>query len=134
MALLLEDQLVIRDEDPEEIREAGTVYKIDTIDVDGKPEVQFKSLKVLVGERGFEPPTPWSRTRFWRLSNSIEFCRPQVLAAIDATSAEFTDLLILGFDDSPPFRGWPARTYPVFYGLWRVTGRPVQQAKYFARS
>jgi hypothetical protein len=37
------------------------VYKIDTIDVDGKPEVQFKRLKRLVGERGFEPPTPWSR-------------------------------------------------------------------------
>jgi hypothetical protein len=44
--------------------EADTVYKIDTIDVDGKPEVQFKCLKRLVGERGFEPPTPWSRTRF----------------------------------------------------------------------
>jgi len=25
--------------------EAGTVYKIDTINVDGKPEVSFKSLK-----------------------------------------------------------------------------------------
>jgi hypothetical protein len=37
-----------------------TVYNFDTIDVDGKPEVQFKCLKRLVGERGFEPPTPWS--------------------------------------------------------------------------
>ena len=45
----------------QEIREAGTVYNFDTIDVDGKPEVTFKCLKRLVGERGFEPPTPWSR-------------------------------------------------------------------------
>src|SRR5208283_1302648 len=48
-----------------------TVYNFDTIDVDGKPEVQFKCLKILVGERGFEPPTPWSRTRCsTRLSHS----------------------------------------------------------------
>jgi hypothetical protein len=39
------------------------VYNFDTIDVDGKPEVQFMCLKRLVGERGFEPPTPWSRKR-----------------------------------------------------------------------
>jgi hypothetical protein len=56
-----------------------SVYNFDTIDVDGKPEVQFKCLKQLVGERGFEPPTPWSRTRFRQLLNTIEFCRPQVL-------------------------------------------------------
>ena len=42
--------------------EDRTVYKIDAIDVDGKPEVQLIYLKGLVGERGFEPPTPWSRT------------------------------------------------------------------------
>jgi hypothetical protein len=35
------------------ISEAGTVYNFDTIDVDGKPEVQFKYLKRLVGEREF---------------------------------------------------------------------------------
>jgi hypothetical protein len=53
------------------ISEASTVYNFDTIDVDGNPEVQFKSLKRLVGERGFEPPTPWSRTRCsTRLSHS----------------------------------------------------------------
>jgi hypothetical protein len=38
--------------------EALTVYKIDDSDVDGKPEVPFMCLKRLVGERGFEPPTP----------------------------------------------------------------------------
>ena len=38
--------------------DAGTVYNFDNIDVDGKPEVQFKCLKIMVGERGFEPPTP----------------------------------------------------------------------------
>jgi hypothetical protein len=27
--------------------------------------------KILVGERGFEPPTPWSRTRFKRLLKSV---------------------------------------------------------------
>ena len=53
------------------IGDADTVYKFDTIDVDGKPEVQFKCLKIMVGERGFEPPTPWSRTRCsTRLSHS----------------------------------------------------------------
>ena len=36
-----------------------------------------RTLKQMVGERGFEPPTPWSRTRFYRLLNPIEFCRPQ---------------------------------------------------------
>ena len=35
-----------------------TVYKIDHSAVDGNPEVRFKSLKILVGARGFEPPTP----------------------------------------------------------------------------
>ena len=42
------------------IIDAGTVYNFDTIDVDGIPEVMFMCLKRLVGERGFEPPTPWS--------------------------------------------------------------------------
>jgi hypothetical protein len=40
-----------------------TVYKIAHSDVMAKPEVADKLLKTLVGERGFEPPTPWSRTR-----------------------------------------------------------------------
>src|SRR5579859_5675919 len=34
-------------------------------------KIEVKSLKGLVGERGFEPPTPWSRTRCsTRLSHS----------------------------------------------------------------
>ncbi len=41
-----------------------TVCKITYTDVDDNLEGLFKSLKILVGERGFEPPTPWSRTRF----------------------------------------------------------------------
>src|SRR6266478_7961331 len=50
---------------------ALTVYKIDYSPVDEKPEVLFMYLKGLVGERGFEPPTPWSRTRCsTRLSHS----------------------------------------------------------------
>jgi hypothetical protein len=40
---------------------ALTVYKFDHSAVDGNPEARFKCLKKLVGERGFEPPTPWSR-------------------------------------------------------------------------
>jgi len=47
-----------------ENRENVAVYKIDYSDVAVKPEVAFNLLKRLVGERGFEPPTPWSRTRF----------------------------------------------------------------------
>jgi len=35
-----------------------TVYKFDYIAVDAKPEARFISLKRLLGERGFEPPTP----------------------------------------------------------------------------
>src|SRR5580704_3632887 len=54
-----------------EVQKNTTVYNFDTIDVDGKPEVLLKCLKRLVGERGFEPPTPWSRTRCsTRLSHS----------------------------------------------------------------
>ncbi len=50
---------------------ALTVYKIDYIAADEKPETLFMCLKILVGERGFEPPTPWSRTRCsTRLSHS----------------------------------------------------------------
>ncbi len=48
-----------------------TVYKFDHSAVDGNPEAHFKCLEKLVGERGFEPPTPWSRTRCsTRLSHS----------------------------------------------------------------
>jgi hypothetical protein len=38
---------------------------------DGNPEVLLICLKRLVGERGFEPPTPWSRTRFQGLLKSV---------------------------------------------------------------
>jgi hypothetical protein len=37
-------------------------------------------LEKLVGERGFEPPTPWSRTRFGPLWNSIDSSRTQLIA------------------------------------------------------
>ena len=36
-------------------------------------------LKKLVGARGFEPPTPWSRTRFQNLLNFVEICCFQVI-------------------------------------------------------
>ena len=55
-----------------ENEENTTVYKIVYSAVAAKPEVAFKSLKRLVGERGFEPPTPWSRTRFRILVKSVE--------------------------------------------------------------
>jgi hypothetical protein len=48
-----------------------TALKIVYVAVDGKPEVLSMYLRKLVGERGFEPPTPWSRTRCsTRLSHS----------------------------------------------------------------
>ena len=62
-----------------EASEAGTVYDFDTIDVDGKPELAFKCLKKLVGERGFEPPTPLSRTRFNQLLKCVEICRSHLI-------------------------------------------------------
>src|SRR6266851_6781515 len=53
-----------------------TVYKFDYTAVDEKREARFISLKRLVGERGFEPPTPWSRTRCsTRLSHSPTLSR-----------------------------------------------------------
>jgi len=33
----------------------------------------------MVEERGFEPPTPWSRTRFGRLLNFVDFRGSQVI-------------------------------------------------------
>ena len=46
-------------------------YEIVYTAVDKKPEWPDILLKRLVGERGFEPPTPWSRTRCsTRLSHS----------------------------------------------------------------
>jgi len=33
----------------------------------------------MVGERGFEPPTPWSRTRFQSLLRFIEICGSQLI-------------------------------------------------------
>jgi len=36
----------------EKVSDAGTAYNFDTTDVDGKPEVQFKCLKRMVGPRG----------------------------------------------------------------------------------
>jgi len=60
----------------EKISDAGTVYKIDTIDGDGKPEVQFKYLKRLVGKRGFEPPTPLVPNQIPpQKGYDTEFCR-----------------------------------------------------------
>jgi len=38
------------------------VYKIIYSAVDEKPGVRDNFLKRMVGARGFEPPTPWSRT------------------------------------------------------------------------
>ena len=32
------------------------------------------ALQRMVGARGFEPPTPWSRTRFDTLLKLVEFC------------------------------------------------------------
>src|SRR5271163_360441 len=105
-------------ETPPEIQKNMTVYKIDTIDVDGKPEVQFKSLKRLVGERGFEPPTPWSRTRCsTRLSHS-----PTALRAVTrkTSPACFASLYFsLGTDiiTSQPRRDSP----PLAQSIFRAT-------------
>ena len=57
----------VREEIQLKVQENETVYKIDYSDVAVKPEAAFNLLKRLVGERGFEPPTPWSRTRWLTL-------------------------------------------------------------------
>jgi len=43
------------------------------------PAAALTSWKQLVGERGFEPPTPWSRTRFRHLLKSVEVCCFQLI-------------------------------------------------------
>jgi hypothetical protein len=53
---------------------AARSLKIAYTAVDGKPEIACKLLKELVGERGFEPPTPWSRTRFKDLLKAVGIC------------------------------------------------------------
>jgi hypothetical protein len=55
------------------------LYKIAHSDVMAKPEVSGNLLKELVGERGFEPPTPWSRTRFSRPLKPAESCCLQLI-------------------------------------------------------
>src|SRR5271163_23999 len=90
-----------------EIQKNMTVYKIDTIAVDGKPEVLFKCLKKLVGERGFEPPTPWSRTRCsTRLSHS-----PTRKADISLRQSTVSGQLLV-YQQTARFRmpacGWPS--------------------------
>jgi len=57
-----------------------SVYKIIYSAVDGNPEARFKCFKRLVGERGFEPPTPWSRTRSRGFLKSLGFACFQVIA------------------------------------------------------
>jgi hypothetical protein len=60
------------------------VYKNAYTAVDKKPEVLLRSLKGLVGERGFEPPTPWSRNNH---GNTISLIR---LAWLCVTHPGFT--------------------------------------------
>jgi hypothetical protein len=50
-------------------------YKIDYSGVDARPEMRFMHLKIMVGERGFEPPTPWSRTREFKNPKCFIWCR-----------------------------------------------------------
>jgi hypothetical protein len=48
-----------------------------------EPHARFSAFrklgKRLVGERGFEPPTPWSRTRFSAFLKAVELCSFQVI-------------------------------------------------------
>ena len=54
----------------------GYVTKHDTAEREKVKREESQSLsqtKEMVGERGFEPPTPWSRTRFKHLLKLVEF-------------------------------------------------------------
>ncbi len=99
------------------ISDADAVYNFDTIDVDGKPEVAFMCLKRMVGERGFEPPTPWSRTRCsTRLSHSPTYERRSGndFASAAKTTEEPYDYIIR----SPSFPGREVRSVasvPVYF-------------------
>ena len=48
-----------------------TVYKIVYSAVDEKPEIAWKCLKIMVGAKGFEPSTSWSRTIDVKQSNLL---------------------------------------------------------------
>ena len=52
-----------------------------------KIRAKILMIKVLVGERGFEPPTPWSRNSWSRLSH--------FLTAVLAGALTVSDLVIL---------------------------------------
>jgi hypothetical protein len=45
--------------DPQGSRSLISVYTVEG----GEPKIECELLNELVGERGFEPPIPWSRTR-----------------------------------------------------------------------
>ena len=60
-----------------------TDYKIDYIGIFCDPVSGCKLLILLVGERGFEPPTPWSRTRCsTRLSHSPTWVAERIVGAL----------------------------------------------------
>jgi hypothetical protein len=50
------------------------IYKFIYSAVDEKLEIAWKCLKRMVGAKGFEPSTSWSRTRFQVLLKAIGFC------------------------------------------------------------
>jgi hypothetical protein len=63
------------------------------------PQVpERKARKLLVGERGFEPPTPWSRTRFKHLLKLVEFCGFQVIAVEPVASRSWEAIELWCYD------------------------------------
>jgi len=54
-------------------KEVNSVTFLPTVGI-FQEKLVCKLLKRLVGERGFEPPTPWSRTRFQALLKPVEIC------------------------------------------------------------
>jgi hypothetical protein len=63
----------------EEIQKKTIVNNFDTMDVGGKPETAFMSLKRLAAERGFEP-RPLLPNQIPAVIDVIEFCRPMINA------------------------------------------------------
>ena len=68
----------------------------------------------MVGETGFEPAPPWSRTRFYQLLKSIEICRsqPVLIEPVARYSLNVVEVCCFWVLSPPQIRLQPGRVNP----------------------
>ncbi len=59
--------------------------------------IRVSRWKQMVGERGFEPPTPWSRTRFQTILKSAEIDCFQVIDIEPVAGRSWKVVVLVGF-------------------------------------